>query len=73
MPCYGTYFQTLRYAGISDENDVEFARWLTIEKGIASIPISVFFHSHQDHKLLRFCFAKSDETLEKAAEILHKI
>jgi methionine aminotransferase len=63
----------LDYSAISDESDVEFSKRLTIEHGVASIPPSVFYHDQVDHKVLRFCFAKKDETLEKAAERLCKI
>lgn len=73
LDCEGTYFQSLGFAKISDEKDVDFARRLTTEHKIASIPVSVFYHSGDDHKVLRFCFAKESETLEKAAEILQKI
>ncbi|MGA8181251.1 MAG: methionine aminotransferase [Desulfobacterales bacterium] len=73
LPCRGTYFQMLDYSAISDESDVEFSKRMTIEHGVASIPPSVFYHRHVDHKVLRFCFAKKDETLEKAAERLCKI
>ncbi len=73
IDCKGTYFQLFDYSSISDEADVEFARRLTIERGVASIPTSPFYHNHDDHKVLRFCFAKSDETLEKAAEKLCRI
>ena len=73
LPCRGTYFQMLDYSAISDESDIEFSKRMTIEHGVASIPPSVFYHYHVDHKVLRFCFAKKDETLEKAAERLCKI
>jgi len=69
----GTYFQLLDYSQITNEGDVALAERLTIEYGVASIPISVFNEKQLDHKLLRFCFAKKDETLEKATEILRKI
>lgn len=72
-PCSGTYFQLLNYSAISDEKDSEFAVRLTKENKIASIPLSAFYHEKLDNKLLRFCFAKKDETIEKAAEILCKI
>ncbi len=72
-PSTGTYFQLLKYDRISDEKDTDFAVRLTKEFKIASIPLSVFYHEHTDNKVLRFCFAKKDETLEKAAEILCKI
>lgn len=73
MPCHGTYFQMVDYSSISDESDVEFSKRLTTEHGVASIPPSVFYHRQVDHKVLRFCFAKKDETLENAAERLCKI
>lgn len=69
----GTYFQLMRYDAISDKGDREFAEWLTIEKGVAAIPVSVFYHSGEDNKVLRFCFAKENLTLEKAAAILCKL
>ena len=72
-PSAGTYFQLLRYNGISKEKDIDFAKRLTTEFGVASIPVSAFYHEGTDNKVLRFCFAKKEETLEKAAEILNKI
>ena len=72
-PSAGTYFQLLDYSQITTENDVVFAEELITENGIASIPVSVFNEGGKDDKLLRFCFAKSDETLEKAAAILNAI
>ena len=73
IPCKGTYFQLLDYSEISDMNDVEFAKKLTIENGIASIPISVFYPNKEDNKVLRFCFAKEEELLIKAGQLLCKI
>ncbi|MCG8336959.1 MAG: methionine aminotransferase [Proteobacteria bacterium] len=73
LRCSGTYFQMLDYSEISKDKDLDFAKWLTIEKGIASIPPSVFYHQKTDHKVLRFCFAKNDETLRSAGEILKTI
>jgi methionine aminotransferase len=73
LPCHGTYFQMLDYSAITDEADVDFARHLTIKHGVAAIPPSVFYHQHDDHKVLRFCFAKQDETLKQAAEKLCKL
>ena len=67
-PAKGSYFQCLGYKNISREKDTAFAIRLTKEAGIASIPISVFYHMGKDEKILRFCFAKKNETLEKAAE-----
>lgn len=72
-PCSGTYFQLANYKNISDEKDTDFAIRLTKEKKLATVPLSVFYHKHTDNKLLRFCFAKKDETLEKAAEIINKL
>lgn len=72
-PSKGTYFQVLDYSEITNKNDVEFAKQLTIENGIASIPLSVFYDNKLDHKVLRFCFAKTNETLKQAADILNKI
>lgn len=72
-PSKGTYFQALNYSNISDENDYELAVRLTKEKGIASIPFSVFNVYNLDQKMLRFCFAKTDETLKRGAEILCNI
>ena len=72
-PSKGTYFQVLDYSEITDEYDVDFAKRLTKTFKIASIPLSVFNELGKDDKVLRFCFAKTDETLVKAAEILCKI
>lgn len=72
-PCNGTYFQLLNYSKISNLPDVEMAENLTTKNGVASIPISVFSAKKNDEKNLRFCFAKTDETLKKAGEILIKI
>ena len=68
----GTYFQMLDYSAISDEPDAAFARRLTVEYGVAAIPPSAFYHDGEDHRVLRFCFAKKDETLKRAAEKLCK-
>lgn len=72
-PSKGTYFQLLDYSEITNENDVDFAKRLTIENKLASIPISVFYDTKTESKILRFCFAKKDETLKRAAEILNNI
>ena len=72
-PSQGTYFQVLDYSEITEEHDVDFAKHLTKEFNIASIPLSVFNEEGKDDKVLRFCFAKTDNTLVKAAEILCKI
>ncbi len=73
IPSYGTYFQVLDFSEVSDMDDMEFAQYLIKEKGVASIPVSAFYSDKQDNKLLRFCFAKGEETLQKAADILCKI
>jgi methionine aminotransferase len=73
LTCHGTYFQMLDYSAVSNESDITFARRLTIEYGVAAIPPSEFYHDRDDHQVLRFCFAKKDETLRKAAEILCRI
>ena len=70
LPCHGTYFQMLDYSSITDEPDLEFARRLTVDFGVAAIPPSVFYHRKNDYKVLRFCFAKKDETLKEAAKRL---
>jgi len=71
LPCEGSYFQSLNYSKITQEKDIDFAKRLTIENKVASIPTSVFYHKKLDNQVLRFCFAKQDETLERAAEKLH--
>lgn len=69
----GTYFQLMDYSAISTENDVDLAKYITESYKVASIPISVFYHSQNTQNALRFCFAKEDDELLKAAEILRKI
>ena len=70
VPSAGTYFQLLDYSGWSNEQDAELAVRLTREAKLASIPTSPFYEKDPGHKVLRFCFAKDDETLARAAEIL---
>ena len=74
-PSQGTYFQLLGYDAISAESDASLARRWTCEQGIASIPISVFYQNPEAcrHRALRFCFAKDDDTLGKAADILCRL
>jgi methionine transaminase len=69
----GTYFQLADYSAISALPDVEFARWLTVEHGVATIPISVFYRDPPDMRLVRFCFAKENATLDAAAERLRRL
>ena len=73
IECKGSYFQLMGYKQITEEKDTDFAIRLTKEHGVASIPISVFYHKPVDNKLLRFCFAKQNDTLERAAEKLLKV
>jgi methionine aminotransferase len=73
IPSHGTYFQLLDYSRITDEKETDFAVRMTKEFGVASIPISAFYHELNDNKTLRFCFAKTERTIEKAAAILCKI
>ena len=73
VPCHGTYFQLYSYENISDLHDTKMAEWLTKEYQVATIPSSVFYEKGEDIKYLRFCFAKSTETMEKATELLCKI
>ncbi len=70
IPSYGSYFECYSYADISDEPDKEFAMRLVKDKGVAVIPMSSFYKSGLDNKLLRFCFAKKEETLAAAANRL---
>lgn len=73
LACRGTYFQMVDYSSISDEPDTDFARRLTVEYGVSAIPPSVFYHDGDDRRVLRFCFAKRDETLAAAAEKLCRV
>jgi methionine aminotransferase len=70
LPCYGSYFQLLSYQSISEKKDKEMAEWMTKECKLAPIPVSAFYKDKTDHKLLRFCFAKGEDTLRKAGTIL---
>jgi methionine aminotransferase len=73
LPCRGTFFQLLDYSAITDESDADFAIRLLKEHGVASIPISPFLDDVNPGLVLRFCFAKKDETLERAAERLARV
>jgi methionine aminotransferase len=73
LPCAGTYFQLFDYSAISRESDKEIAHRLILEHGVASIPVSAFLYKDPGGPVLRFCFAKKDETLGAAAERLVKI
>jgi len=73
MPCSGSYFQLMSYESISRESDRAMTERMTKEFKVACIPVSVFYQDQSDHKLLRFCFAKKEETLEKAGKILRGV
>lgn len=70
LPSSGSYFQVYSFAGISDLPELEFAEWLTREAGVTTIPVSAFYKDATNHQVLRFCFAKNEETLSRAAERL---
>ena len=71
LPCFGSYFQLVSYEG--KKSDTEMAEWMTKEMKLAPIPVSAFYKDKSDGKLLRFCFAKGEETLLKAGKILRRI
>lgn len=73
LPSYGSYFQCYQYDRISEESDKNFAIRITKEFGIATIPVSAFYQSGKDNKVIRFCFAKKESTLEQAVERLRKV
>lgn len=73
LPCHGTYYQLLDYSRIADEPEMQFARRLATDFGVAAIPPSVFYHRGDDHRVLRFCFAKRKATLIAAAERLNAV
>jgi methionine aminotransferase len=69
-PSKGTYFQLVDYSAISNKSDIDFTRYITQEKGVAAIPLTPFYETPPDTKIIRFCFCKDDSTLQKAADIL---
>ena len=71
LPCSGSYFQLVSYQ--SSKSDRDMAEWMTKEHKLAPIPVSVFYNDKTDNHLLRFCFAKSEDTLKKAGEILKRL
>jgi methionine aminotransferase len=73
LSCRGSYFQLMDYSSITDEDDAAFAIRLLKEHGVASIPTSPFLYKSRAPRVLRFCFAKKDETLERAAERLRRV
>jgi len=73
LPVRGAYFQLVDYSNISEADDLNFCEWLVREAGVAAIPVSAFYESPPDARLVRLCFAKSDETLQAGAERLCKL
>jgi methionine aminotransferase len=73
VPTHGTYFQLLSYKNIDTRNEYDMAMHAIKEHGLSSIPVSSFYHDGESQQILRFCFAKKNETLEQAAELLCKI
>jgi len=73
LPSYGSYFQLYSYEGITDESEKDFAIRLTKEFNVATIPTSAFYKTETDNKVLRFCFAKKESTLQAAAERLLRL
>lgn len=73
LPSHGSYFQSYSYAGISDETEKAFAIRLTKDYGVATIPVAAFYRDEVNHSVLRFCFAKKEETLHAAVERLMKL
>jgi methionine aminotransferase len=70
LPSDGTYFQCVEYGAISDVSEAEFSKWLTTEIGVAAIPVSAFYNTPKESGIVRFCFAKKDETLRLALDRL---
>ena len=73
MPCAGTYFQCVDYSAASDLGEDAFCRWLTSEVGVAAIPLSAFYPDGREQGIVRFCFAKKDETLDLALTRLSRL
>jgi methionine aminotransferase len=73
LPSEGTYFQCVDISNVSDLGETEFCKWLTTEVGVAAIPLSAFYGDGFDQRVVRFCFAKQDETLNSALERLAKL
>ena len=73
LPSAGTYFACADISAISDLNEAEFCRWLIEEVGVAALPLSAFYGDDFDQQVVRFCFAKKDDTLREAASRLKKL
>lgn len=73
LPCAGTYFQCVDYSAISQASESDFAQWLTTEIGVAAIPVSAFYEAPHESGVVRFCFAKSEQTLDTALARLARL
>mgnify|MGYP000985247472 CR=1 FL=1 len=73
LPATGTYFQCVDISAVSDLSEADFCQWLTREVGVAAIPLSAFYGDGFDQRVVRFCFAKQDDTLRAAIERLRKL
>jgi methionine aminotransferase len=73
LPSEGTYFQCVDISNVSDLSEIDFCKWLTIDIGVAAIPLSAFYGDGFDQRVVRFCFAKKDETLQAALDRLKKL
>ena len=73
LPCEGTYFQCVDISTVSDLGEADFCKWLTAQIGVAAIPLSAFYESGFDQRVVRFCFAKKDETLQAALQRLARL
>ena len=73
LPVRGAYFQLVDYSAISKVDDLNFCEWLVREAGVAAIPVSAFYETAPEARIVRLCFAKSDETLAAGAERLCKL
>ena len=73
LPSEGTYFQCVDISSVSDLGEADFCKWLTTEIGVAAIPLSAFYGGGFDQRVVRFCFAKKDETLNSALDRLARL
>ncbi|HNQ09431.1 MAG TPA: aminotransferase class I/II-fold pyridoxal phosphate-dependent enzyme, partial [Giesbergeria sp.] len=73
LPSTGSYFQCVDISAVSDLSEADFCQWLTREIGVAAIPLSAFYGDGFDQRVVRFCFAKKDETLREAIARLRKL
>jgi methionine aminotransferase len=73
LPCEGTYFQCVDYSALSDKSDLAFCEWLATDVGVAAIPMSAFYEQAPDMRVIRFCFAKKEATLDEALRRLQAL